>query len=316
MAVTLDRFTHPANSDYRIETGHRRFGLAVGVIGLVIAMAVVVIGIVAATLVGQGDQAATAARWLAVGFGLNTLGLAVLKTGIAIVLVGILVRLWLRVESIKASLPALKADNDATTARTGEVDTPFGAATVSADEPPPLPIHRMAKTMWAPMLLMGVMAVVIGFILSLVWAGNVGTDTGLTASAWTQGLQFLGEGLVLAGVSFLLGSILAGVRSGGGEVQEALGLPVKTLAMPTTAKAFVVLMMAGLMVSIAQFVLYLVTTSFDNAADVALWFSWLGPLRELGLGLLLAGIVLALATIGKVLGFQFWRIRDIVTTGS
>jgi hypothetical protein len=316
MAVTLDRLTHPANHDYRIETGHRRFGLAVGVIGMVIAMAVVVIGIVAAALVGQGDQATTAARWLAVGFGLNTLGLATLKTGIAIVLIGILVRLWLRVDSIKATLPELRAETEPVAIRPGTEDTPFGKAKISVQEPKPLPIHRMAKTMWAPMLLMGVMAVVIGFILSLVWAGNLGTDTGLTASAWTQGLQFLGEGLVLSGISFLLGSILAGLRSGGGEVQEALGLPVKTLTMPATAKAFVVLMMAGLMVSIAQFVLYIVTTGFDSAADVALWFSWLGPLRELGLGLLLAGIVLALATIGKVLGFQFWRIRGIVTTGS
>jgi hypothetical protein len=316
MTVTLDRLTHPASSDYRIETGHRRLGLGIGLVGLMIAMAVVVIGIVAAALVGQGDQATTAARWLAVGFGLNTLALATLKTGIAVVLIGILVRLWLRVDTIKASLPALKADGEAATVRLGKTNTPYGPANVTADEPKPLPIHRMAKTMWGPMLLMGVMAVVIGFIISLVWAGNVGTDTGLTASAWTQGLQFLGEGMVLAGVSFLLGSILAGLRSGGGEVQKALGLPVKTLAMPTTAKAFVVLMMAGLMVSIVQFVLYIITTTFDNAADVALWFSWLGPLRELGLGLLLAGIVLALATIAKVLGFQFWRIRDIVTTGN
>jgi hypothetical protein len=38
-------------------------------------------------------------------------------------------------------------------------------------------------------------------------------------------------------------------------------------------------------------------------------------LRELGLGLMLAGITLALATIANVLGFQFWRIRDIVKTG-
>jgi hypothetical protein len=30
---------------------------------------------------------------------------------------------------------------------------------------------------------------------------------------------------------------------------------------------------------------------------------------------LLSGIVLALATIANVLGFQFWRIRDIVATG-
>jgi hypothetical protein len=47
-----------------------------------------------------------------------------------------------------------------------------------------------------------------------------------------------------------------------------------------------------------------------------LWSSWLGPFREFGLGLLLAGIILALATIATALGFQFSRIRDIVVTGN
>lgn len=315
MTAALDKLTQPSVNDYKIDTGHKQLGLGVGLIGLVIGMVVAGIGIYAAYLVGQGGQEDTVARWLAVAFGLNTLGLATIKTAIAIVLVGILVRLWLRVESVKAALPALKADAGDQAIKTGDIDSPYGAATVSTKEAEPLPIHKMAKTMWAPMLVMGVMAVVIGFIVSLVWAGNVGTSTGLGASAWTQGLQFFGEGLILSGISFLLGSILAGLRSGGGEVQEALGVSVKTLKMPATAKAFVILMMTGLMVSIVQFGLYIYTTTFDTAADVALWFSWLGPLRELGLGLLLSGIVLALATIANVLGFQFWRIRDIVATG-
>ena len=47
----------------------------------------------------------------------------------------------------------------------------------------------------------------------------------------------------------------------------------------------------------------------------AAWFAWLGPLREIGLGLLLLSIVLALYTIGTVLGFQFNRMREIVTEG-
>ena len=37
--------------------------------------------------------------------------------------------------------------------------------------------------------------------------------------------------------------------------------------------------------------------------------------REAGLGLLLSGIVLALAAIGTVLGFQFQRIRELITDG-
>jgi hypothetical protein len=119
---------------------------------------------------------------------------------------------------------------------------------------------------------------------------------------------------LLAGISFLLGTILAALREGGGEVQASLGITVKTLRMPVTAKVFVALMALGVMVAMAQFVLYLVVAAgVDNPAA---WFAWLGPVRELGLGLILAGIVMALVTIGNVLSFQFHRIREIVLTGN
>jgi hypothetical protein len=42
--------------------------------------------------------------------------------------------------------------------------------------------------------------------------------------------------MVLAGISFLLGSILGGLREGGGQVQAALGVSVITLEMPNTAR--------------------------------------------------------------------------------
>jgi hypothetical protein len=84
--------------------------------------------------------------------------------------------------------------------------------------------------------------------------------------------------------------------------------------MPATAKAFLGLMVVGLMVEIFQFVVYLVTTTFTSTT-AATYFTWLGPVREAGLGLILSGIVLALVTIGNVLGFQFSRITEIVRTG-
>jgi hypothetical protein len=167
----------------------------------------------------------------------------------------------------------------------------------------------MAKAMWRPMLAMGILAVAIGFVISLSWA-----QTGsLVASTWTQGLQFLGEAMLLAGVSFLLGTILWAIRTGGGEVQHGLGVAVKTLTMPITAKVFVALMMAGLMVSVAQFAGYLIVAA--GSVDTASWLAFLGPLRELGLGLVLAGIALALVTIGNVLRFQFDRVIEIIKTG-
>ena len=315
MTATLDRIVRP-DVNYSVETGHRKIGLGIGLVALMIGMVVAGLGIYAASLVGSAGDEETLAQVLAVAFGFNTAALVMLKTGIAVILVGILVRIWLRVESVKTSLAALKPDAELESIKTGDVDTDFGPATVSAKAPSPLPIHKMANTMWGPTLVMGVMAVVAGLVVSWVWAGNVGTDIGLDARAWTQGLQFLGEGLVLASISFLLASILSGLREGGGEVQEALGLPVTTLKMPATAKAFVVLMVTGLMIEMVQFGLYIYITTFNDVARYTLWSSWLGPFRELGLGLLLAGIILALATIARALGFQFSRIRDIVVTGN
>jgi hypothetical protein len=193
------------------------------------------------------------------------------------------------------------------------VQTPFGAAIESATAQPPLPIHKMAGRMWAPMLAMGVMAVIAGLVISFVWAADV--ESGRAASAWTQGTQFLGEGLLVSGVVLLLGTILGLLRAGGGEVQQSLGVTVRTLKMPLTAKLFVVLMALGLMLSILQFALYIVAANVDDPVSFASWLAWLGPLRELALGLLFSSAVLALATIGNGLGFQFSRIKEIIATG-
>lgn len=313
MAVAFNKFVTPASDDYRTVADHSKAAIGIGLVGVALAMIVAVISLTAANDVGSGGE--NAAQLLAVGFGIQTLSLVTLKVGIGVALIGILVRLWLRIESVKVSLAALRPAEHGTGPAVGDLDTEYGAATVTKSLPAPLPIHKMARTMWFPMLVMGPMLVAAGVVTSIVWANNIGTETGLGAAGWTQGLQFLGEGLVLAGISFLLGSILGSLREGGAEVQQALGLNVTTLKMPPTAKAFVGLMVVGLMVSMAQFGLYLYTLTFDTLAEVTPWWAWLGPFRELGLALLLAGIVLALATIANVLGFQFSRIRSIVVTG-
>lgn len=300
------------DADHRSKSGHRTLGLLLGVAGVGLATITLIANFAAA---GAADAAT-----LAWSFGLTTTAFAITKLGIAVILVGILVRLWIRIDGVKAALPALKADIQPAVANAalarGGVVTKHGRATVTVDEPRPLLIHRMAQALWAPMLVMGAMAVITGLVVSFVWSSAAASGTPTTTAAWTQGLQFLGEGMLLGGISFLLGSILAGLRAGGGQVQAGLGVPVMTLRMPLTAKLFVGLMMAGMAVSIAQFVVYLSVASQTDAATVAANFAWLGPFRELGLGLLLGGIVLALATIAKVLGFQFWRIGQIIETGS
>lgn len=316
MTTPVATLTRPNSvSDYKATTRHREIGFGLAALGLILAMVTLIANIAAA----NSSSAATSAETLAWSFGLTTTAFGTIKFGIGIVLIGILIRLWLRVESVKVALDQLKPTGDGQI-HAGAVKTPFGAATATATVPKTLPIHKMARTMWAPMLAMGYMLVLAGLAASFVWSSNVGTSTGFDAQGWTAGLQFLGEGFLLAGISFLLGSILGSLREGGGEVQEALGLTVKTLKMPTTAKLFVGLMMIGVMLAVAQFVLYLVVVYGDGGErtlqSFQAWLAWLGPLREVSLGLLLAGIVMALVTIGNVLGFQFDRIKETIRTGN
>jgi hypothetical protein len=315
MAVQIDWVKRPAPTvDYRAPTAQRVAGPVVGLVGLGILAATLAANIaVANTLATDSARASQVLTW---SFGVSTTGLAVLKIGVAVVLVGILARLWLRVDSVKAALTVLAPQAGAKPAASpGGVSTPFGRASVTPTAPKPLFIHTMAKLLWLPMLAMGAMAVIAGLVLSGVTAGQAAESASFRQLwAWTQGVQFLGEGLVLSGIAFLLGTILAGLRAGGGEVQESVGAPVNTLVMPASAKAFIGLMMVGMMLAVAQFVGYGVAAgAAGDAVAFASWGAWLGPLREVALGILLSSIVLALYTISRVLGFQFARIRELIT---
>lgn len=318
MARTLT-FRPAPGADYTARSKFRSVGLLLALVGLSAAAVVLIAGLVAGGLSDDANEATTVARIGAWTFGLTPLAFAAVKVAIAVILSGILVRIWMRVDSVKSALPDLtpRSTDDAGPVKAGAIKSPYGAATVSAAAPAPLLIHRIAKALWAPMLAMGAMTVAAGFVVSLVQTAKEVADPALATqlSAWVAGLQFLGEGFLLSGISFLLGTILFALRTGGGEVQESLGAPVKTLNMPATAKLFVALMAVGMMVEMFQFVVYLITTTFSDPTTVSSYFAWLGPVREAGLGLLLSGIVLALATIAKALGFQFWRIKELIATG-
>ena len=299
------------------QTWHRATGLGVAGLGLaIISVAAVTNWTTAASVGDNGDTAGT----LAGTFAASTFGLGVTKTGIAIILIGIVLALWRRVNAVGIELPKLRAGTTNGDSRplTGDLDTPSGPARASARAPDPLTIHRLAEVLWLPVLAMGAMALAAGLILGLVTSSEVaGTEAFRVASAWSQGTLFLGEGLLLSGISFLLGTILSSLRRGGAEVQEALGVSVQTLKMPTTVKAFIALMTVGMMAAIVQFVLYGVAASVaGDPATYAVWVSWLGPFREVALGVLLAGIVLALAGIAKALGFQFHRLRQLAVSGN
>jgi hypothetical protein len=318
--VTLEVIHRPAaTEDYRAKSKYRFAGIAVAALGFTAAMTQLVANAIAGHRLLDPHQVDTVRGILAWSPTLAFAGFSVIKVGIAIVLVGIIARLWMRVDSVKYALTRLKPKVAAgTPAVLGAIKTEYGPATATTATPSPYFVHRMAKAMWAPLVAMGVMASAAGLALSFVQSGNVFSDPFLARQqgAWATGLLFLGEGLLLSGISFLLGTILGSLREGGGEVQESVGVVVKTLKMPWTSKVFLGLMATGLMVSMAQFGLYVASAYVRGTASFNAWSAWLVPVREAGLGLLLSGIVFALVTIGNVLGFQFSRIREILRTGA
>ena len=313
MVARFETLTRPGPGvDFRKPSKQRQIGIALGLAGLTLAVIAGVGNFAAAGNVGDGTTStAEALRWT---FGLSVAGFGTVKLGIAVILVGILVRLWLRVDAVKATMPLVKAPGDGTPDPTGTYSTPWGEATSTTSAPGLLRVQRMAKTMWFPMLAMGFMALVVGLVLAVASSGENNPGSGASLFAWAQGTMFLGEAMLLGGIAFLLGSILAAIRDGGGQVQESVGVVVKTLDMPRSGKAFVGLMMVGMMLGVAQFILYIFVATSASASPGA-WFAWLGPLREVSLGVLLASIVLALYTIGSALGFQFDRMKQIIGTG-
>lgn len=303
----------PSTADPATTTRHRAVGIALAALGLALVAIAFFASLAAADDLG-GQTITDTLSWT---FATSVTGFGLAKLGIAITLVGIVVRLWHRMNSLTASLPDLRSTTtEPLPTSTVETSSPFGGVRTTAQAPPPLLIHRVARTVWLPVLAMGAMALAVGLVIGLVTANTeAGSATFLRLSAWTQGTLFLGEGLLLSGISFLLGTILASLRHAGGEVQERLGLPVQTFRMPAAAKGFIGLMAVGMMMAIAQFVLYAVAaTRAVDPSLFAVWATWLGPFRETALGLLLAGIVLALFAISRVLGFQFRRVHQIIAS--
>lgn len=121
-------------------------------------------------------------------------------------------------------------------------------------------MQAMASKMWIPFIAMGFMIVVISFIIGLVVSATAadyytaskavreaavkGSDLATqkafieATKAWLPTLKFLGMGMLLGGVTFLLATILGALRVGGGRVQEALDVEVSLIKPPITANLF------------------------------------------------------------------------------
>lgn len=150
------------------------------------------------------------------------------------------------------------------------------------------------------------------------------------SNGWLPPVLFLGIGFLLSGITFLLATILGTLRDGGRDVQRTVNGESVDLVKPITAKLFPPVMMMGLMVLMAAVVVGIVLSTLQGdywanaggqvangpataalASDLGSIKSvqaWLQPLNFVGMGLILTGIILALATIVKALRFQAGRV--------
>lgn len=219
-----------------------------------------------------------------------------------------------------------------------------------------LRMSHVASRMWRPMAAMGAMLIAGGLAFGIASAsraddffslpssvvGNAPADGAIMAerafheavnSGWLPPVLFLGVGLLLSAVTFLLATILGTLRDGGRDVQRAVGGDSVDLVKPVTAKLFPPVMMMGLMVLMAGVVVGIVLSGLQgdywshagsqvvdgpatpalasDLADIQSIRAWLQPLDFVGMGLILTGIVLALATIVRALRFQAARVVQL-----
>jgi hypothetical protein len=183
--------------------------------------------------------------------------------------------------------------------------------------------QRVGGKLWKPMLVMALMGFAIGVILAAVRAGAIANgdaaSTIVSLQHFVPAAMFVGFASVFAAISFAIARILGEFRTGGGAVQESAGVPVETLRMPPTAKAFIGLMAMAMMIILAGVVAHIVIGAQIASGDTAAlanseqWAIWLEGVRRFGVALYLFAIALGLGTIIHVLRFQAIRIRELAT---
>jgi hypothetical protein len=180
--------------------------------------------------------------------------------------------------------------------------------------------QKAGTKLWKPMFVMALMGFAVGMILAIVRSNLISSgDDPLQVAALGQYIpaaMFFGFAAVFAAISFAIAKILGEFRVGGGSVQEAVGGDVKTLKMPSTAKAFIILMAMAMMIILAAVVLHVVAGVNIGAGSwsevqVEQWTIWLEAARRFGTILYLFAIMLGLVTIAKVIRYQTFRIRQV-----
>ena len=180
--------------------------------------------------------------------------------------------------------------------------------------------QKAGAVLWRPMFAMAVMGFVVAFALAVIRADMISSGDDPTQIAaygqYVTAAMFFGFASVFSAISFAITTILGQFRVGGGSVQEAAQETVKTLKMPTTAKAFIVLMAMGMMIILAAVVAHVVvgqaiTDGSWTALKAEQWTIWLEAARRIGVVIYLFAITLGLITIATVIPYQTFRIREI-----
>jgi hypothetical protein len=180
--------------------------------------------------------------------------------------------------------------------------------------------QKAGTKLWKPMFVMALMGFAVGMILAIVRSNLISSgDDPLQVAVLGQYIpaaMFFGFAAVFAAISFAIAKILGEFRVGGGSVQEAVGGDVKTLKMPSTAKAFIILMAMAMMIILAAVVLHVVAGVNIGAGSwsevqAEQWTIWLEAARRFGTILYLFAIMLGLVTIAKVIRYQTFRIRQV-----
>ncbi len=183
--------------------------------------------------------------------------------------------------------------------------------------------QRMGERLWAPMLVMALMAFAAAMALGVLRADVVATtpDDAVRLAQLqhiTAGVMFIGFTAVLSAIAFAIARILGVFRVGGGQLQQSTIGHVQTLKMPTSAKLMIALMMMGMMAIVAavigHFVVAAQTTATADLLAAEQAFVSLEAVRRIGGSLHLVAIALGLATIIEVLRFQSVRIGELATT--
>ena len=200
------------------------------------------------------------------------------------------------------------------------------------------PMQSMAQKMRIPFTTMGVMIVGIAFLIELfsltptvsdyfdnskadreavVEGSDIAGDRASIEStkAWLPGFKFLGLGMMLGGITFLLATIIGSLRVAGGNVQRALGASPQVLKKPMSVGNRWLATQAndywGHSIAAELNTAAAGSELLNDLSTIEAIKAWLTPLKFVGMAFLFTGIALGLATIVQVLRFQARRLVEI-----